>query len=455
MKFIIPKDVKYVLNILSSNGFEAFVVGGCVRDALLDITPHDWDICTDARPDEIKNAFKDFYTFDSGIKHGTISVVFNKEVYEITTYRIDGSYADNRHPEKVTFTNSIIMDLSRRDFTINAIAYNEYVGLVDPFDGQADIINRKIRCVNNPDKRFSEDALRIIRAMRFASTYGFDIEKETSEAIIRNRELLNNIAAERINIEFTKLICGTDAENILNKFRDVVAVFIPELSVEFDYNQKSRHHNLDLWHHTTRSVNLIEPDSVLRIAMLLHDIGKPQCKTTDEKGESHFIGHPTVSAEMSRVILRRLKYSSNFIDECVCLIRNHDVRYSGSPRQLKRLLEKIGESRTEKLFKIFRADIMAQSEYEKQKKLSLVDLAEKDFHNIIENEQCFSLKQLAVNGSDMIAVGIKNGRLIGDTLRKLLDMVINDEIENDRTLLLEKAKEIAGNNYNQTQSDVK
>lgn len=455
MKIFIPNDVKYILNILYNRGYEAFVVGGCVRDALLGITPHDWDICTDAKPDEIKNAFKEFNTFDSGIKHGTISVVFNKEVYEITTYRIDGNYNDNRHPEKVTFTDSIVMDLSRRDFTVNAIAYNEMSGLVDPFNGQKDIINKKIRCVNNPDKRFNEDALRIIRALRFASTYGFDIEKETSEAIIRNRELLNNIAVERINVEFTKLICGIDSENILNKYRDVISVFIPELSVEFDYNQNNRHHNLDLWHHTIRSVDFIEPDKALRLSMLLHDIGKPECKTTDEKGESHFIGHSAVSADMSRVILKRLKYPSNLIDECVCLIKNHDIRYSGSPRQLKRLLEKIGESRTEKLFKIFRADIMAQSDYEKPKKLSLVDLAEKDFYDILENEQCFSLKQLAVNGSDMIAAGIKNGKLIGDTLRKLLDMVINDEIENNRKLLLKKAKEIACNDLIPAQSDEK
>lgn len=455
MKIFIPNDVKYILNILYCSGYEAFVVGGCVRDALLDITPHDWDICTDAKPDEIKNAFKDLITFDSGIKHGTISVVFNKEVYEITTYRIDGRYADNRHPEEVIFTDSIIMDLSRRDFTVNAMAYNETTGLVDPFNGQEDIINRKIRCVNNPDKRFNEDALRIIRALRFASTYGFDIDKKTSEAIIRNRELLNNIAVERINIEFTKLICGIDAENILNKYRDVIAVFIPELSAEFDFNQNSKHHNLDLWHHTTRTVNLIEPDAALRLTMLLHDIGKPDCKTTDEKGESHFIGHPVVSADISRVILKRLKYPSDLIDECVCLIRNHDIRYSGSPKQLKHLLKKIGESRTEKLFKIFRADIMAQSDYEKQKKLALIDLAEKDFLNIVENEQCFSLKQLAVNGNDMIAAGIKDGKLIGSTLHKLLDMVINDEVENDRKMLLEKARDISRNNTNKAIFDEK
>lgn len=443
MKIIIPDNVKYILNILNCNGYEAFVVGGCVRDALLDIIPHDWDICTNAKPDEIKKAFEIFNTFDSGIKHGTISVVYRKEVYEITTYRIDGNYTDNRHPEKVTFTNDIVMDLSRRDFTINAMAYNESSGLIDPFNGKADITGKKIRCVNNADRRFREDALRIIRALRFASSYGFDIEEKTSDAIIRNRDLLNNIAVERINVEFAKLICGIDAENILDKFRDVVAVFIPEITAEFDFNQNSRHHNLDLWHHTIRSLSLIEPDKILRMTMLLHDIGKPKCKKTDEMGESHYIGHPAVSADMSRVMLRRLKYSGDFIAECVCLIENHDVRYSGSPKQIKRMLNKIGESRMEKLLKVNRADIMAQSAYEKKTKLALVDLEENDFLDILENKKCFSLKQLAVNGIDMISVGITDGILIGTVLKKLLNMVMDDEIENDRAVLLEKAKEIA------------
>lgn len=448
MKIIIPDNVKYILNILNINGYEAFVVGGCVRDALLNITPHDWDICTNAKPDEIKSAFENFNTFDSGIKHGTISVVYRKEVYEITTYRIDGNYTDNRHPEKVTFTDDIVMDLSRRDFTINAMAYNEYSGLIDPFNGQADIIDKKIRCVNNADTRFREDALRIIRALRFASSYGFDIEEKTADAIIRNRELLNNIAVERINVEFAKLICGIDAENILDKFRDVVAVFIPEITAEFDFNQNSKHHNLDLWHHTIRSLAMIEPVEVLRMTMLLHDIGKPKCKKTDDNGESHYIGHPAVSADMSRVILRRLKYSGDFIAECVCLIEYHDVRYSGSPKQIKRLLNKIGESRMEKLLKVNRADIMAQSAYDKENKLALVDLEEKDFYDILQNKKCFSLKQLAVNGRDMISVGITDGILIGAVLKKLLSMVMDDEIENERVLLIEKAKEIAENNSN-------
>ncbi|MCH5296782.1 MAG: HD domain-containing protein [Ruminococcus sp.] len=442
MKFIIPYDVKHILSILYSNGFEAFVVGGCVRDTLLGKIPHDWDICTNAKPDEIKNCFKNFNTFDSGIKHGTISVVYNNEVYEITTYRIDGDYLDNRHPQNVTFTDDIKIDLSRRDFTINAMAYNEKDGLVDPFNGQADIVNKKIRCVRNADERFREDALRILRSLRFASTYEFDIEEETAKSIITNRELLNNIAVERINIEFTKLICGYGAESILNNFRDVIAVFIPELTAEFEFNQNSKHHKFDLWHHTTYSLKSIDADAVLRMTMLLHDIGKPQCKTTDEMGESHFIGHPDISAEMSRVVLRRMKYSNDFIDECVCLIRNHDIRYSGSPKQLKRLLKKVGEDRFRKLFKVFRADIMAQSDYQKQSKLALVDLAENDFQFIIEKEQCFSLKQLAVNGNDMISIGIKDGKKIGNTLKILLNMVIEDEIDNDRLVLLEKAKEL-------------
>lgn len=442
MNFIIPKNVKYILDVLYNRGFEAFVVGGCVRDTLLHKIPHDWDICTNAKPLEIKNCFENFTTFDSGLKHGTISVVYKKEVYEITTYRIDGDYEDNRHPNCVTFTDSVEMDLSRRDFTINAMAYNEKSGLIDPFYGQADLSNRKIRCVRSADKRFCEDALRLIRALRFASTYGFEIESETAKSIHRNKNLLNNIAVERINVEFIKLICGCGAEKILNDFREVIAVFIPELISEFDFNQNNRHHNRDLWHHTTHSIISVEADEVLRMVMLLHDIGKPKCQTTGKNGESHFIGHPAVSADMSRVILRRMKFSSDFIDECVCLIRYHDNRYSGSPKQLKRLLAKIGESRLKKLIKIFRADITAQSDYHKQEKLELVDLAEKDLSDILEKGQCFSLRQLKVNGSDMMNIGIKDGRKIGDTLKKLLNMVIEDEIENDRYILLEMAKRL-------------
>jgi tRNA nucleotidyltransferase (CCA-adding enzyme) len=440
MKIIIPNDVKFIIKQLNQHGYEAFAVGGCVRDSLLSIVPNDWDICTNARPEQTKSCFADFTTFDSGIKHGTISVVHNHQVYEITTYRIDGEYSDNRHPENVTFTSDIDMDLSRRDFTVNAMAYNEERGLIDPFNGKADIQKKIIRCVGSPDRRFNEDALRIIRALRFASTYSFSIEELTSKSILSNAELLNNIAVERIAVELNKLLCGNGAEKILNNYRDVVAVVIPELKSEFNFNQHSKHHNLDLWHHTTRSIALVDNDPRLKMTMLLHDIAKPQCCTTDENGEFHFYNHPKLGAQLSLQILRRLKYSNEFSHECVQLIENHDLRYTGSKRQLKRMLSKIGETNLRSLLKVQRADVLAQSDYMRAEKLEQIALAQKDLDKLIEENACFSLKQLAVNGRDLIAIGVTDGKEIGRILKELLNLVVDDKIKNDKETLVSEVK---------------
>ena len=257
MNIELPKNVKIIIDNLNKNNFEAIIVGGCVRDSIIGLTPHDWDICTNAKPDEIKKCFEGFNTFDSGIKHGTISIVLDGEVFEVTTYRIDGTYSDNRRPDSVTFTSDISKDLARRDFTINAMAYNEKSGLIYPYGGKNDLRDNIIRCVGNPEFRFNEDALRIIRALRFASVYDFVIENETSESIYKNADLLKNIAVERISVEFNKLLCGNGVEEILNNYRDIIAVFIPEIKPMFDYNQHTKHHNRDLWYHTTYSVKSV------------------------------------------------------------------------------------------------------------------------------------------------------------------------------------------------------
>lgn len=440
MNLLLTDNVNKIIEKLNNNGHESFVVGGCVRDSLLGITPHDWDICTSAKPEQIKKCFEDFNTFDSGIKHGTISIVIDKEVYEVTTYRIDGEYTDNRHPQNVTFTNDITKDLARRDFTINAMAYNDEKGLVDPFNGQEDLRNKVIRCVGNPDNRFNEDALRIIRALRFASTYGLDIDKETSESILRNAHLLNNIAVERIAVEFNKLICGKGAEDILNNYRDVIAVFIPEIKKMFDFKQKTKHHNRDVWHHTTHTVSQIDNDALLRITMLFHDLGKPDVCTYDPDGSTHFKGHPKYSAKRAENILRRLKYPTNFIENCVQLIIYHDVRFNGSKKQLKHILSAIGEDKVRLLFKVQRADVMAQSDYLHEEKLQKIDTASKMFEKIIEEQSCFTLKQLAVNGNDLKAIGITEGKLIGKTLKYLLSQVIDEKAENEKYLLLNIAE---------------
>lgn len=437
-----PKNVKTIIKILNTHNYEAFIVGGCVRDSVIGLTPHDWDICTNAKPEEIKKCFENFNTFDSGIKHGTISVVLDGEVFEVTTYRIDGTYSDNRRPDSVTFTSDITQDLARRDFTINAMAYNEKRGLIDPYGGRNDLSDKIIKCVGNPDFRFNEDALRIIRALRFASVYNFEIDDETAKSIHKNADLLNNIAVERISVELNKLLSGNGAEKILNNYRDVIAVFIPEIKPMFDYNQHTKHHNRDLWHHTIYAVKSIDNTPLLRMSMLLHDIGKPKACKRDEDGTCHFKGHPKYSAEMAENILRRLKYSNDFIETCITLIKYHDVRFNGSKRQLRHVMSAIGDKNVELLLKIQRADIMAQSDYKHREKLEKLDLACQTYKGILADKDCFTLKQLEINGNDIKNLGVSEGIKIGKILNMLLSLVIEDKINNEKSALIKKAEEI-------------
>lgn len=442
MNIVLPKNVKTIIKILNTHNYEAFIVGGCVRDSAIGLTPHDWDICTNAKPEEIKKCFENFNTFDSGIKHGTISVVLDGEVFEVTTYRIDGTYSDNRRPDSVSFTSDITQDLARRDFTINAMVYNEQSGLIDPYGGRNDLSDKIIKCVGNPDFRFNEDALRIIRALRFASVYNFDIDDETAKSIHKNADLLNNIAVERISVELNKLLSGYGAEQILNNYRDVIAVFIPEIMPMFDYNQHTKHHNRDLWHHTTYAVKSIDNTPLLRMSMLLHDIGKPKACKRDEDGTCHFKGHPKYSAEMAENILRRLKYSNDFIETCITIIKYHDVRFSGSKRQLRHVMSAIGDKNVELLLKIQRADIMAQSDYKHKEKLEKLNLACKTYKEILADKDCFTLKQLKINGNDIKNIGVSEGIKIGKILKILLGLVIEDKIENEKSALIKKAEEI-------------
>lgn len=442
MNIVLPKNVKLIIDNLNKNNFEAFIVGGCVRDSIIGLTPHDWDICTNAKPEEIKKCFESFNIFDSGIKHGTISIVLDGEVFEVTTYRIDGTYSDNRRPDSVTFTSDITKDLARRDFTINAMAYNEQSGLIDPYGGINDLSDKIIRCVGNPDFRFKEDALRIIRALRFASVFDFVIDDKTSVSILKNADLLKNIAVERISVELNKLLCGNGVEEILNNYRDVFAVFIPEIKPTFDYNQHTKHHNRDLWRHTTYSVKSVDNDPLLRMSMLLHDIGKPKACKRDEDGTCHFKGHPKYSEEKAEIILHRLKYPTDFIDICITLIKYHDVRFNGSKRQLRHVMSAIGDKNVELLLKIQRADIMAQSDYKRKEKLEKLDLACKVYGEILADKDCFTLKQLEINGNDIKNLGVDEGVKIGKILKMLLSLVIEDKLKNEKSALIEKAEEI-------------
>ncbi len=442
MTLKIPEDVKIILNTLKENGYDAFVVGGCVRDAVLGIEPKDWDITTSAKPEEIKECFKPYHLISVGEQHGTVGVVINKKVYEVTTYRIDGNYSDSRHPEQVTFTDDIEIDLSRRDFTVNAMAYNEEKGLVDPFGGERDLKYMALRCVGNPDKRFIEDALRILRCLRFASVYNFSIESNTAVSIIRNKKLLSNISEERIASELNLIICGKNVNFILRRYKDVFAVFLPEIVSTFDFAQNTPHHNKTVWRHITASVSNIEADTLLRMVMLLHDIGKPLALRTDKKGIDHFKGHNHFSAVLAKTALQRLKYPTKFIEDAVTLIEYHDSRTSDNKKQIKHILKKIGEENFKRLIKVQRADILAQSKYMRESKLNNLELSQKAFDEIQENNECYKIRDLKINGSDLIHLGITDGKTIGDILEILLDSVIDETIENDRVSLKKKALEL-------------
>lgn len=442
MKITIPKKVSYIINKLESNGYEAFAVGGCVRDSLLGVEPKDWDITTSAKPSEIKKCFDGYQLIDIGEQHGTIGVVIDGENYEVTTYRIDGDYADNRHPEEVTFTDNIELDLSRRDFTVNAMAYNDTRGLVDPFNGETDVKYKALRCVGDADTRFSEDALRILRALRFASVYNFSIENKTASSILKNRARLSKIAVERVSSEFIKFLCGGNVNFLLRRYKDVIAVFIPEIVATFDSEQNTPHHNRTVWKHTTAAVAAIEPDPLLRTVMLLHDIGKPLALRTDSKGRDHFKGHNHFSAVLAKNLLGRLKLPTKFIEDTVTLIEYHDVRFTDNKKQIKHVLNSIGEDNFRRLIKVQCADIAAQSRYKREIKLYNMELCEKAFEEIILNNECYNLKDLNINGSDLIHLGITNGKTIGRILQLLLDSVIDEEIPNESVVLKKRALEI-------------
>lgn len=443
MQIQLPNNVSLILSKLNENGFEANIVGGCVRDILLGKEPHDWDICTDAMPEQIIECFNNYSIIDNGIKHGTVGVIIDKNVYEITTYRIDGEYNDCRHPNSVTFTDKLSYDLSRRDFTVNAMAFNPKDGLTDLFGGQADLKSGAIRCVGDPDKRFKEDALRIIRALRFASVYSFSIEIKTADAILRNAGLLKNISEERITSEFNRLLCGNTAPYILNRFRRVIAVFIPEIEVMFNFDQNNPHHNKTLWKHTTSAISHIDNDLILRLTMFFHDIGKPLAQKYDEaKKLCHYKGHNKFSAAITDNIMRRMKYPNDVIDKVKSLILYHDIRFSDNKRQIKHVMSAIGKENFQLLLKVQRADLLAQSMYKREEKLEKFNLACETFSRVVEEEECFKLRDLALNGHDLIRLGITNGKDIGNTLKLLLSLVIDEKLDNKKEVLTAKAKEI-------------
>lgn len=440
MKIALPEKVKYIITTIQAAGFEAYAVGGCVRDSLLGRIPDDWDITTSAKPEQIKELFP--RTIDTGIQHGTVTVMLQKEGFEVTTYRIDGKYEDSRHPKEVTFTANLTEDLKRRDFTINAMAYNETEGLIDIFDGKGDIERKLIRCVGEARERFKEDALRMMRAVRFSAQLGYGIEEDTKAAIKELAPTLKNISAERIQTELIKLVVSPHPDYLRIAYETgVTAVILPEFDKMMETEQKNPHHCYSVGEHTLCAMKSIKADKVLRLAMLFHDVGKPETLTVDEEGISHFYGHPEVGMEMTRQIMRRLKFDNDTLYKVTKLVRNHDYDISPTPKGMRRAVYKIGEDIMPMLFPVKQADMDAQSDYKREEKQQLLDELIKVYGKVLEEKDCVSLKTLAVTGSDLIAAGIKPGKEIGEILNRLLQLVIDHPEYNTKEYLMNRVME--------------
>ena len=435
----IPVNVKYIIDKLSRAGYSAYAVGGCVRDSIMGKVPSDWDICTSSLPQQTLEALQMENIIENGMKHGTVTVRYNNENYEITTFRSDGVYDDNRHPRSVSFVGSVREDLARRDLTINALAYNDTEGIVDYFGGAEDIRNGIIRCVGDPDERYNEDGLRIMRTLRFASVLGFTIDSGTAEAVHRNAHLLKNISAERIASEFNKLLMGKNAEYVLSEYSDVIAVFIPELLPMVGFEQRNPHHIYDVWMHTVKVISFSPESRLLRLAAFFHDIGKPQTFTVSDDGTGHFHGHPELGARIAFDVLKRLKYDTHTINTVSLLVRLHDKRPPAEPKCIRRFLGELGEELFPCLLDLKRADILAQSGFFRKEKLEYVERMRELYKQELNSGSAYNLKMLKINGRDIIAMGAKDGKRIGEILNRLLELVVDGKLENDREALLQAA----------------
>jgi tRNA nucleotidyltransferase (CCA-adding enzyme) len=447
----IPNDVSKILCILEENNCKAYIVGGCIRDSLVGKEPHDWDICTDAKPEKVKKIFDSlgYETIDTGLKHGTVTLMFGNPTsqYEITTFRIDGDYSDHRRPDNVEFTDDIVEDLSRRDFTINAMACNQKDGIIDPFDGMTSISHKEVKCVGNPYKRFSEDPLRILRALRFGSNGFSNIDINTISAIIRNKDLLNEISKERISSEFTKIITSEhkyDLRIILSLYNKVFEVFIPELIKCYGFEQNNPHHVYDVYEHSVRALceGYNGKDIITCLAIFFHDIGKPECYSVDSNCIGHFYRHAVVSSNITRGILQRLRYDKDTIEKVCALIKYHEsLSIIPCKSSIRRLISVLGTDQFNRLIDVRIADIKAQNpKYtDRLKEIYSVKLLSEE---IIKEESCFKIKDLKINGYDLSKIGIEKGPIMGKVLKSLLDDVLSENIDNDKLTLENRALEI-------------
>ncbi|HIT90026.1 MAG TPA: CCA tRNA nucleotidyltransferase [Candidatus Merdenecus merdavium] len=441
MKIQLPNKVKSIIDTLIEHGHEAYAVGGCVRDSILGRDPDDWDITTSAKPDQVKAIFS--YTIDTGLEHGTVTVMMDHEGYEVTTYRVDGEYEDHRHPTSVLFTANLIEDLKRRDFTINAMAYNDIIGLVDAFAGLADLKAGIIRCVGDPIERFNEDALRILRAVRFSAQLGFFIDPLTERAISEYCSNLEHISAERIQVELVKLLTSDHPETINKAYElGITKVILPEFDAMMETPQKNPHHDSTVGIHTLRALMHIEKSKDLRLIMLFHDVGKPLTRTTDSFGRDHFYDHAKKGSELTKKILRRLKFDNGTIKKVTHLIKYHDHRPNITPEGVRRGIYQVGEEYYPDLLKIMESDILAKNAFRREEKLEALNQIKNLYEDIVKEKQCVSLKTLAITGADLLDLGEKPSKKIGEILNLLLEDVLIEPSHNEKEYLLEQAKKI-------------
>ena len=433
----LPAHAARAIAQLEDAGFETWAVGGCVRDSLRGAAPHDWDLCTAARPEQMQAVFAGKRVLETGAKHGTLTLLTDDGPLEITTFRADGGYSDGRHPDGVRFVAHIEDDLARRDFTVGAMAWHPERGLCDPFGGLDDLQEGVLRAVGDPDARFQEDALRILRAVRFASQLGFAVEPKTAAAMRRQLARLDCVAAERVRAELTGLLCGRFAQRALLAFRDVIGYVLPELTPMFDCDQQNPHHKYDVWEHSVRAAGQVPAEPALRWAMLLHDCGKPACKTVDERGVGHFYGHPKASHAIAEPLLHRLRFSAEETGHILLLVEQHDRPLGDSPKLVRRRLCQIGKARFRDLLALKKGDAVGQGTHPEDVAwlCGIAQLLEE----VLAADACFSLRQLAVNGDDMVSLGL-SGPAVGEMLRALLDAVIDGQADNTRDALLLHAR---------------
>ena len=435
VKIVIPEQVNSILESLQKSGYEAYVVGGCVRDALLGREPNDWDITTSALPMEVKSVFP--RTIDTGLQHGTVTVMLGGTGYEVTTFRVDGVYEDGRHPKEVTFTPSLREDLKRRDFTINAMAYNNESGLVDLFGGQKDLENGIVRAVGDPVQRFTEDALRIMRAIRFSAQLGYEIEPGTLKAAEILAPNLQKISSERIREELEKTLVSDRPELLRTAWAaGITKEFIPEFDRCMETDQINPHHCYTVGEHILKGVSLVRKDRILRITMFLHDIAKPICHTVDEEGIDHFRGHAEVGCNLAKTILQRLKYDNATIRKVTTLVKYHDTQIRLTEPSVRKAVVMTGADLFPLLLEVKQADFLAQSTFQREEKQEKFDTLRAIYERVLERGDCLSLRELAVNGSDLIETGVKPGREVGNILARMFEEVLNVPEHNNKEYLL-------------------